>query len=203
MYAEIGTTIRSGSCILSESVQPAHSFIRNFMLDIRAGFVGVGSRYNLSGTTRGALYAEPTDSTYNWCEGGFALNYGSEEGGSAGIVVGSGDTPFSPFHNNLVMTIPHGDVDNTLHRSAMSLIEPTIAADGQSISIEYRRSFANNGSVDVTVKEVGLIGKPGYDGYYLREYYDHILYMRDVLDAPICVIPGKQLDVVIRVKTEL
>lgn len=190
---------RNGSVMLSHS-QRAHSFLSNFMCELYAGFSGddVG-KISSSGTTRPSLYAVYAES--NRVESGFGLAKDSGAGGANGLVVGSGDTPFSVSQYSLPTEIAHGTSVGQLTRGATTFIPPSVATDGKSVSMSIERAFVNDSGSDVVVKEVALKGYPYYYESYLRG--DTHYFTRDVLDTPITVPPGQTLAVRVVIKTEL
>ncbi len=202
--ADVKIVICDGNRIALAKTQPAHSLIRNFMRDLHSGFTGIdGGRISLTGTSRPAIYAYGLrGQNERDIEGGFGFRNQSGVGGSAGIVVGSGDTPFSVDQNNLISTIPHGNGTGQLYRSALIFTDRAISPDEQSVSMAFAREFANNSDGEVTVREVGLIGAPWYDGSRNHKY-DHHLYARDVLESPIVVAPGQQLKIDYVIRTVL
>lgn len=184
--------------VLREFAQPARSFGRNFMTAMYAGFSGVATNAaNLSGTSRPSIYMLTHE--YGGSDGGFGLTAGLAAGSAYGIVLGSGDTAFAVAHNNLQATIAHGSSAGQLYRSAMTIGGVVVPAGEQSVQMEISRSFANNSSADITVREVGLIGY----SLYRQNYSDAFLFSRDVLGSPMLVAPGRQLDVSIVFRTDL
>lgn len=204
IVADVEIIIYDGNHIVLAETQPAHSFIQNFTRDLHSGFTGINlGRLNLTGSPRCALYAYCSTITSGYSvDGGFGFRHQSGVGGSAGIVVGSGDTPFSVDQSDLASTIQHGNGAGQLYRSALIFTNRAISPDEQSVSMAFAREFANNSDGEVTVREVGLIGAPWYEGP-LNHGYDHHLYARDVLESPIVVAPGQQLKIDYVIRTVL
>ena len=203
--ADVEIAVYDGNCIVLTRTQPAHSFIRNFMRDLHSGFTGNNTnRISLAGSSRPGLYAYYHTSGFpeRTTEGGFGFQNQSGAGGNAGIVVGSGATPFSVDQNNLVSTIPHGNGMGQLYRSTLIFTDRAISPDEQSVSMAFTRIFTNNSDGEVTAWEVGLIGAPWHDGTSTNGY-DYILFARDVLESPIVVAPGQSLRVDYVIRTVL
>ena len=200
--ADVKIVICDGNRIALAKTQPAHSLIRNFMRDLHSGFTGIdGGRISLTGTSRPAIYAYGLrGQNERDIEGGFGFRNQSGVGGSAGIVVGSGDTPFSVDQNNLISTIPHGNGTGQLYRSALIFTDRAISPDEQSVSMAFTLEFANNSDDGVTAWEVGLVGAPCYNA---SGSSDHHIYARDVLESPIVVAPGQSLRVDYVIRTVL
>lgn len=195
---------RNGSVMLSHS-QRANSFLSNFMRELYAGFSGddVG-KISSSGATRKSLCANTSNGDYIRVEPGFGLTKDSGAGGANGLVVGSGNTPFSVSQYSLAAEIAHGTSVGQLTRGATTFIPPSIATDGKSVSMSIERAFANGSGSDVVVKEVALKGYPYYTQYYDSSAVgDTHYFSRDVLDTPITVPPGQTLAVRVVIKTEL
>lgn len=192
---------RNGSVMLSHS-QRAHSFLSNFMRELYAGFSGddVG-KISSSGATRKSLFA--ADQGTDRFEPGFGLTKDSGAGGANGLVVGSGDTPFSVSQYSLPTEIAHGTSVGQLTRGATTFIPPSIATDGKSVSMSIERAFVNDSGSDVVVKEVALKGYVYFLGYSGTHVGDTHYFSRDVLDTPITVPPGQTLAVRVVIKTEL
>jgi len=100
-----------------------------------------------------------------------------------GIVVGTGTDDNLPGMYNLQSPIEHGDGDNLLHYYGHSLSAPTVS--GSDVLYEISRDFKNNGSVDITVYEAGLIVKIGTATY--------VLIGRQVISGGIAVPAGATL----------
>jgi len=99
-----------------------------------------------------------------------------------GILVGSGTTPYSPDDYALANKIPNGTGDGQLSYGATQVFD--VVDDGTSLSFKIVRTFSNEGSVNVTVNEVGL-------AVYANGY--NILVARDVLSSSISVPAGSSL----------
>jgi len=100
-----------------------------------------------------------------------------------GIVVGTGTDDNLPGMYNLQSPIEHGDGDNLLHYYDVSLSAPTVS--GSDVLYEISRDFKNNGSVDITIYEAGLIVKIGTATY--------VLIGRQVISGGIAVPAGATL----------
>jgi hypothetical protein len=196
---------RNGSVMLSHS-QRAHSFLSNFMRELYAGFSGddVG-KISSSGVTRPSLCSNTSNTTTTiQVEQGFGLTKLSGAGGANGLVVGSGDTPFSVSQYSLAAEIAHGTSVGQLTRGATTFVPPSVTTDGKSVSMSIERAFVNDSGSDVVVKEVALKGYPYYTNQVdSNAVGDTHYFSRDVLDTPITVPPGQTLAVRVVIKTEL
>ena len=135
-----------------------------------------------------------------------ALRAAAGEGDdSYGIIVGSGDTPPSNSDYALESKISHGDGDNLLHYGPVTVSD--IYVTDSEVYFEITRDFTNNGSVDVTVKEIGLVVYQTI--LYRTNTSDHVnvdfkaLIIRDVLDTPRTISPGSTLSVTYRISVAL
>ncbi len=202
IYADLKLILHDGDDVIMAIAQPARSFIRNFIHDLYGGFTGVDlKRYTTSGSKYIALMATRFESTLA-VEGGFGFRNDTGAGGASGIVLGSDDTPFLVADNNLKSTIGHGNGSGQMHRAAMTFGSPVIAPDAQSISMTFTRTFANNSGSNITVREIGLIGRPWWDYGYNTTHARH-LFARDVLESEIVAESGRQLTVDYVIKTVL
>lgn len=185
--------------VIFEQRQPFHSFLSNFARDLHSGFSGVDQkRISVGGVVRSSItYYGYGKSTYTY--GGFGITNGAGPGGSSGIVVGSSGDVFNVQQIKLGSEIAHGNAAGQLMRSTLVVGEPTVDPSGNFVSMTLSRLFANDSTEDVIVREVGLrgytaIGCPTLDNFF---------FTRDVLETPITISPGKQLNVSIVFKTEL
>lgn len=202
VYADINLVLSDGDQIILDRSQPARSFVGNFMRDLYGGFTGTNiGRIDTDGASRVCLL---TGGTWNgkpyYYEGGFGIARGCGVGGGTGIVLGSSNVEFDVNHYKLGAVIAHGTGVGQMYRGACGFVPPTIADDERSVSIRASRSFSNNSTEDVTVREVGLYGN--VVSVMVRTYGSY-LYARDVLDADVVVSPGQQLNVEMFIKTEL
>jgi len=130
----------------------------------------------------------------NYYGGGTPMGANASEGDdSYGIMVGSDSTPVSDDDYSLKSKIPHGDEDNKLHYGPHTF--ENIEIGSNYARFRMSRSFANNGSVNVTVYEFGL---------GVRNYWKHqttlekdlkFLICRDVESDGVTVNPGETLNV--------
>lgn len=124
-------------------------------------------------------------------------NYGMILGGqapagetTAGIVVGSSDTPVSIDDYKLVSQIAHGTGVGQLQYGATTTED--IFKTSNSWTFRIVRTFTNGSGATVTVKEIGLyvrLGMPTSPHYYTA------MFSRDVLTTPINVPNGATLTV--------
>jgi len=127
---------------------------------------------------------------FDWADLVETHGCGAEGDDTIGIVVGRSDTPFDVNDYNLYDKIPHGDGDNQLHYGAGNQVEL-----GNTYAI-WERTFDNNGSVDITVKEIGFIVAYEAPAGTLHKY----LFARDVI-SPVTVPAGGRL--IVRYKWEV
>ena len=103
-----------------------------------------------------------------------------------GILFGTGTTAPAPGDYKLESKISHGDGDNLLHYYATSCTAPT--TEGTTTYFTVERSAKNNGTVDITINEVGLVLKVVVGGTP-----KYVLIARDVLTSPPTLTPGSTL----------
>jgi len=101
---------------------------------------------------------------------------------SAGILVGSSDTPVSLAQYNLLSLISHGTSAGQLSYGATVVEDLTIDT---TYFFRIVRTFTNNSGATITVREIGLFWKPGYS----------FMFARDVPSSPISVPNGSTLTV--------
>lgn len=121
----------------------------------------------------------------------------SEEGNdNYGVLFGSGTQGFSVDQYNLASKINHGDGDNLLHYNAVEVGDIDTSETGV-VKLPVKRSATNNGSVDVTVNEVGLFVKITVSG---TDYY-FMLARDDISSSPVTLSPGDTLIWTYNIKT--
>jgi hypothetical protein len=108
---------------------------------------------------------------------------------SAGIVVGSSDTPVSLSQYSLGALITHGTGSGQLTYGATNV--ETLSKDTTWL-FRIVRTFTNNSGASVTVREIGLYVRLGM--YPSPNYYSCML-ARDVPTSPISVPNGSTLTV--------
>ena len=122
--------------------------------------------------------------------------YGATLGGcapageiTAGIVVGSSDTPVSLSQYSLGALIPHGTGSGQLQYGATSV--ETISKDTTWL-FRIVRTFTNSSGASVTVREIGLYVRLGKSD---SPFYYSCMLARDVPPSPIIVPDGSTLTV--------
>jgi hypothetical protein len=100
---------------------------------------------------------------------------------SAGILVGTSDTPVSLAQTNLLGLIAHGTGAGQLSYGATVVEDLTIDT---TYFFRIVRTFTNNSGASITVREIGLFIK-------LNEY--SFMFARDVPASPITVPNGSTL----------
>jgi hypothetical protein len=108
---------------------------------------------------------------------------------SAGIVVGSSDTPVSISQYSLGALIPHGTGSGQLSYGA-----ETVESLSKDTTWLFRivRTFSNGSGASVTVREIGLYVRLGMGA---SPYYFSCMLARDVPTSPISVPNGSTLTV--------
>jgi hypothetical protein len=100
---------------------------------------------------------------------------------SAGILVGTSDTPVSLAQYNLLGLITHGTGSGQLSYGATMVENLTIDS---TYYFRILRTFTNNSGASITVREIGLFLKPHGNSY---------MFARDVPTSPITVPAGSTL----------
>jgi hypothetical protein len=108
---------------------------------------------------------------------------------TAGIVVGTSDTPVTLSQYNLQAPISHGTGAGQLSYGATT-VEPLV----KDTTWYFRviRTFTNNSGASITVREIGLFVRLGMGG---SPYNFNCMLARDVLTSPITVPNGSTLTV--------
>ena len=160
--------------VIKRHRQKSRTWVRNWISIIHGAF----ARQDISLTKQ-----DGTTTTLGYGDSISYLSVNAAAGDdSHGILVGSGTTPYSPNDYALANKIPHGTGDGQLYYG--STVVTDIVDDGTSLSFKIVRTFSNEGSVNVTVNEVGL-------AVYANGY--NILVARDVLSSSISVPAGSSL----------
>lgn len=147
----------------------------------------IGTTYTtgwVSGTGGGASYFPITKigNPYHW------------QFQSMGIVVGSGDAIVTIDDQMLEKQIPNTSANGGLTYGSSIVSQDT--NDTTSAQITFTRTFTNNGTVTVAVKEIALLMRGGTDDVTLT-------VMRDLLPNIVNVASGSTLTVNYRLKTTL
>jgi hypothetical protein len=108
---------------------------------------------------------------------------------SAGIVVGSSDTPVSLSQYSLGALIGHGTGSGQLQYSATTV--ETLSKDTTWL-FRIIRTFTNGSGASVTVREIGLYIRLGMGS---SPYYYSCMLARDVPTSPIIVPAGSTLTI--------
>jgi hypothetical protein len=178
--------------LLQKGKFPAKSWVGNIVSLLSAiistwGVVGVGNAVfsradliDISGTSRAmGLATGASGPTLGGC-----APIGET---SAGIVVGSADTPVSIGQYMLVTLIGHGTGSGQLQYGAT-----TVEALSKNATWQFRmiRTFTNGSGATVTVREIGIYVRLGYSA---SPYYYSCMFARDVPASPINVPAGSTL----------
>lgn len=164
-------------------------------LDGRYDFTKInGSVIDIDGTTYSAGWTSGTG-------GGAAYFPITTIGGpnyqafkNQGIVIGTGDTPVVIDDQLLEKQIPNSSSNGSLTYGSTIVSQDT--NDSTSAQITITRTFTNNASLAIDVKEIGYLQTSGSLDYIL-------LTMRDILPSPVTVGSGATLTVNYRIKTVL
>lgn len=155
------------------------------------GFTGSGHTRNSAwltwGWTNGTNYPmytlngfERTNDNYwyDWFYHGVFQN--AAEDSRKGLCLGTGDKALDITDFDLDNRIPHGTEDNQLYKQAQTL-SWNIDTANNKIELIAEGDFSNQGSVDIIVKELGV----------MSEYYsDYYMHMRDLLSSPSTITAG-------------
>ena len=114
-----------------------------------------------------------------------------EENDDYGVLAGKGTTEVYPGDYNLSSPIAHGDGDNFLHYYATAFGDITIDNATKTSKFEIYRDFKNNGTVDITINEIGLAVKIG-------SYY--VLVFRHVFESPPTLKSYEYITLTVRIK---
>lgn len=161
------------------------SFLRNFALILRGLFEGYDNTVTLKDTGGSTFgYPRANGACYDF------LNIRADIGiDTFGIQVGTGTGSVSRDDYQLEALIPCGSGDGELdyRETVVSDVDGSPPASEFTVS----RQFDNNGSVDVTINEVGLVAEvQGADSLY-----HDVLIARDVLSTPKTVPAGGSVTV--------
>jgi hypothetical protein len=172
---------------------PAKSWVGNIvglLSAIISTWTGVGSYYaagtrsdltDISGTARNTMLGTGGSVTLGGCAPAGDT--------SAGIVVGSSDTPVSLSQYSLGALITHGTGSGQLTYAATNV--ETLSKDTTWL-FRVVRTFTNSSGASVTVREIGLYVRLGMPS---SPYYYSCMLARDVPTSPITVPAGSTLTV--------
>lgn len=181
--------------LVFDDVQRGHSWNRNFY-NFAYGTLacGVGGNVNAFGT--GYMSSKDSSGTigyspvyYPRLDAGIIGTLGSVVNG---IVLGTGDTAFSPENYTLSALIGSGNGVGQLAYSAMAAPAISYTAGTKTWKTTHLRIFNNNSGGSITIKEVGLRSTIFYFYYAGYSYY---LIERSVLSPTVPVANGAQLTV--------
>jgi len=142
--------------VLARKKGKGDSYLKNYMV-IHYAVYGLAGE-NAVDTSGNSVAIHKSD--------GDDIDLGAGEGDDTyGIILGTGSDPNSPGMYNLQSKISHGDGDNQLHHYSVSI--GNLKVDGNVVYYEITREFKNNGSVDITIYEAGLVVKVGTVGKFL------------------------------------
>lgn len=116
------------------------------------------------------------------------------------IKVGSGSNPVSATDYNLQNPIPFGSGNGEVTVSGHNISPVTVS--GNSAYFTVSSTFTNNGSVTLTISEVGLFiypwsfsGLSGVGPSPSPPSPQEIMVLRDVLGSPITLNPGQSVEI--------
>ena len=118
-------------------------------------------------------------------------NYGSNEGTSGMIIVGSGDTPPTKEDYKLDSWIPTTNLRVESYQIHLP-VEPGFIGPPSEIGT-FKTTFRNVTLTNITVKEIGLVIPYCHKDDTLNPPIkpDKILLVRDVLESPVIIKPGE------------
>lgn len=154
--------------IVSEYHRQSHSFTKQFGLFLYSIFTRIPQDIadvdNVI-TNTGAKTIRYGPATGSPCYGGINC-YAKEGQTDAGIVVGGDATPFTLDDYKLAQQITHGIQKGELFYSKVDWV-PMVTVNPKEIVTTLHRSFMNMSNAEVTVSEVGIIGKNTGKSYLL------------------------------------
>lgn len=110
---------------------------------------------------------------------GYTVRYqvGAVGGNTRGIQAGTGDTPVDRDDFQMAALVGHGNGDNLLFYNLQAFNGPVAIAGGYRWTLQ--RQLDNNGSVPITVREVGLVFQHNTTGAANENY--PFLVLRDLV----------------------
>jgi len=108
-----------------------------------------------------------------------------------GILAGRGTSEVYPNDYNLSSPIGHGDGDGLLHYYGTGFSDITVDNATKESKFEVYRDFKNNGSIDITINEIGLAIE--------LEPHD-ILIFRHVFENPPTLKTYEYITLMVRIK---
>jgi len=172
-------TVEKDGKVLKKGKGRSKSYVLNFMKIMKLLMLSTATE-ELTDTGGNAVTVADSDL-------GAVNVLGAEGDDSKGVLFGTGTTAFDITDCKLASKIAHGDGDNLLHYYDTSVGDIDTSISGK-VRLPIQRSAVNNGSVDISVSEVGLVVSITIGG---TDYY--FLIARDVLDSPISVPAGATL----------
>jgi len=176
--------------LLSKVKGLSHSFVKHFILILRAMAYGGTTKASLTDTAGNGRQQTFTSTASQPLEP-LDIN-GEANDDTHGIVVGDSDIAFDKLQYNLQGKISHGSGAGQLVYNA-STVESVTDTDNESY-FRVIRTFTNNSGATITVKEIGIVARAHYDG---NTWY--FLIARDVLASPQSVPDGASLTVRYRI----
>jgi len=175
---EIEVRDKNGKLIYRKCFE-RNSWLKNFMALLKVLFGDDGTTLrNSDDVTINVSRSDLATATVKGAEGDMFT----------GVAVGAGSLPPAPDDYMLDAQIPHGDADGYLHYQACSIMD--LVVDGNSTILKITRDFTNNGTVDITINEVGL-----YISIVVGGTAYAFLLFREVLPSPVTVPAGATITV--------
>lgn len=180
--------------------QRAHSFVRNYYNYVYCSFTNVnGGTGEGNSWGAGGLKVKNTSGTQDYVAGGdsqYYMSYYSTANVGIGdttthIVVGSSTAAFNFEDYALGTKINHGTTAGTLlYQTGGNFTEGSYDTPSKTWSGLVYRDFNNNSGGDVTVNEIGFVGRCS-----TFTTHNYLLFWRDVLPSPVVLVHGSRLRV--------
>ena len=177
--------------IIKEIRKPAKSFVKNFMLSLRACFL----RQNLMATTVAGTSAPIVRSQARVPDSAFltkAFNIlaSLSHDDSHGVVIGSGNAPVQINDTKLFNQIKNGVLINEILYISNTTITNTFSSTSSKTYIH--RAFLNQSGGTITINEIGVYGLGGStQGFHNLNSF---LIIRDVI-TPITLHHHDQMEI--------
>lgn len=185
-----------GKIISDSGLEPARSFVLQFLEFIRYLFYGGGAGVKATATdgSEDNIYYNASP-----CNGHFYVDAPAtaEYGSNWGIVVGTGDTPVTNTDYKLETRLLEGVGAGNINHGDSTV--GVAAVVGANVDLTINRSFSNNTGSAITVKEVGMYSRFKGGGAPASGFYHCII--RDVLVAPVNVPDKCTLTVYYTIRT--
>ena len=180
--------------VTHEHKERGHSWVRNAYNMLTSQICEI----NPNNSTYGAGYINLKDITaavfsgdYQTGRSGFSVEIsgsgylGGIDSNSNGVIVGTGNTPWTFEDYNLIAAITSGSGAGQLSYQAGTLAK-AYNSGTKTYNVTYNRIFNNNSGTSITINEVGIYAKYAYPG-------NAVMVTRDVLATPVVVAAASTL----------